>query len=360
MDLNEPFHIDGKAYSWLALTDYCHPAKEDDTLPGWKREVLHFIDLLLNHPDTNIEQQTSGTTGDPRKYLLNRKAMFQSARRTLDYFQLQPEDRALLCLPIRYVAGKMMVVRALLGGLDLVLVEPSSRPLQGVNNPLTFGAMVPLQVHESLHQGDDLALIEKLIIGGGEIDDPMRERLQELSKPAVYESFAMTETYTHFALRRINGPDQEPDFRLLEGVTIQLDSRGCLEVNVPGITQGTVSTNDLVVINSAGDGFQWQGRYDHVINSGGIKIIPELFEQQIRQWLGLDCLLIPETDPKLGHRLVLVVECNDDKPPLDRWMKIMRENLSGHEIPKRIVILPEIPRNASFKPDRLATGKMIL
>ncbi|MEN8227499.1 MAG: AMP-binding protein [Bacteroidota bacterium] len=355
----EKFHIDGISYSQTELIDFCQDAGEDTSKPVWKRDILSFIKLFLDPSEGDILQKTSGTTGDPREYLLHRESMIRSAQRTLDYFTLQPDDRALLCLPINYVAGKMMVVRALVGGLDLVTVEPSGRPLKDLDGSITFGAMVPLQVYESIQHGDDLSGIEKLIIGGGELSPSLIKKLGRMDSPEVYESFAMTETYTHFALKRINGTTPDDAFRLLDGIRIKQDKRGCLEVEIPGVTEGLVATNDLVEINSEGIGFKWLGRYDNVINSGGIKIIPEVLEQRIRDLLGHHCLVLSEGDAKLGDRLVLMVEYGDPNPPDDAWFELLHHKLSKFEVPKRIVTVGLIPRNLSFKPDRKAARRLL-
>jgi len=359
MKLSESFHMDGISYSQAGLISFCREALQDPGTPDWKQHVYSFVALFLDPSEGEIFQKTSGTTGDPREHQLHREKMVSSARRTLDYFNLQPGDRALLCLPIRYIAGKMMVVRALVGGLDLVMAEPSGRPLINQTGPFTFAAMVPLQVHESLSHGDPLSVIRTLIIGGGELHPAVKEKLTLMTSPAVYESFAMTETYTHFALRRINGQHPDKRFRLMDGIRVSQDERGCLEVEIDDITTGKVTTNDLVEIGPSGRDFQWLGRIDHVISTGGVKIIPELLEQQIRQWLGHECLIIPEVDEKLGERLVLVVEYEASEPPLAQWKTLLHSKLTGYEVPKRIVTIGKIPRNPSFKPDRQAARRYL-
>ncbi|MCK5134478.1 MAG: AMP-binding protein [Bacteroidales bacterium] len=359
MKLTGPFHIDGISFGLDALIIHCENAVEDGSMPDWKQDVLSFIRLFLDSSAGHILQETSGTTGDPKEYVLNKDSMVRSAMKTIQFFNLLPGDRALLCLPVRYIAGKMMVVRALAGGLDLVMVEPSGRPLRDIAGAITFGAMVPLQVYESLHQRDDLSLIEKLVIGGGELHPSVQEELTRIKFSAIYESFAMTETYTHFALKRINGTSPDNEFRLLEGVSIHQDERGCLVVDVPGVTTGAVSTNDLVEISRGGNSFKWLGRYDNVIKSGGIKIVPELLEQQITRLIGYTCLVIPEKDEKLGEKLTLLVEIGDHAITYEAWNEMLHENLPGHEVPRRIVGVEEIPRNTSFKPDRIAAMRLL-
>ncbi|MFH0758540.1 MAG: AMP-binding protein [Bacteroidota bacterium] len=348
-----PYLIDGTSFSHAELVSHCRKILDDPEIPGWFRQIFTFIEQFLDPVSGLILQRTSGTTGDPKKVILNREAMAASARKTLSFFKLRPGDRVLFCLPVDYIAGKMMVVRALVGGLDLVPAEPSGRPLAGTAGEFVFSAMVPLQVNESLQAGDYLGRIETLLIGGGELHPSLRQKLAEMSPPAIFESFAMTETYTHFALRQINGQEPGPGFRVLDGVEIGTDRRGCLVVDVPGITDGAVITNDLVDISEGGDGFQWLGRIDNVIKTGGIKVIPELLEKRISALLGKECLVLPLPDEKLGQRMVLLVEDPDPNPPADQWISQLKEQLPAHEVPRQVIAVPEIPRNASFKPDRI-------
>ncbi len=349
------FHIDGISFGRDALIAYCENIMGDGSNPDWKRDLFSFIGLFMERSTGQIEQKTSGTTGDPKSFVLNRDSMICSARKTLQFFDLQPGNRVLLCLPVRYIAGKMMVVRALVGGLDLVMVEPSARPLKELNSPCHYGAMVPLQVHESIQHGDDLSLVKKLLIGGGELHPSIKGELTRIGSSAIYESFAMTETYTHFALKRINGEQPDDEFVLLDGVSISLDERDCLVVDVPGVTTGPVTTNDLAELTPSGTGFRWLGRVDNVIKSGGIKIMPEMLEHQISLWIGYTCLVLPEKDAKLGQKLTLLVEYGEPDPPVDMWLEVLRKKLSGYEVPKRIITVEEIPRNQSFKSDRKAS-----
>ncbi len=331
----------------------------DQAVPEWRRDLFAFIRMFLDEGGEAIIQRTSGTTGEPAKLSLKRSAMIRSAEMTLDFFRLQPGDPVLLCLPVRYIAGKMMVVRALSGGLRLVTAEPASRPLRGMSQSFRFGSMVPLQVHESVQGGDPLSLLDQLLIGGGEVHPALLRELEKLEKPAIYESFAMSETYSHFALRRVNGSNPDSHFRLMEGVRIRRDRRGCLVVQVPGVTDGEVVTGDLVEIGRDGKGFRWMGRIDHVFKSGGIKVVPEVLEQRIGEWLNRPCLVLPEEDPGLGQRIVLLVETGGHPAPAGQWEEMLRKKLPGHARPKRIVTVREFPRNPSFKPDRRAAAGLI-
>lgn len=354
-----PYLVDGNSYSAMELADRCREVTGNGKLPRWYREVFSFTGRFLDQGAGAIVQRSSGTTGDPKNFELDREAMVASARKTISFFGLEPGDRVLLCLPVDYIAGKMMVVRALVGGLDLVLREPTGRPLENLPGKLAFAAMVPLQVHRSLEAGDDLSLIALLLVGGGEVHPTIRQAMAGMDPPALYESFGMTETYTHVALRRINGPSPDDWFRPLEGVKIHRDDMGCLVIDVPWITPGSVVTNDLVELEPGGLGFKWLGRADNVINTGGIKVIPEVLEQQVGKLLGHECLILPKPDPKLGQKLVLLVEYGGPLPPADRWLDQLREHFPAHEVPREIRTTRALPRNSSFKPDRKSAGSYL-
>jgi len=359
-DIPEPILIEGHSHSRQDLLSLCQDMDVRPGVPDWKREVFAFIQQFLDPEGEDIVQPTSGTTGDPKIVRLTREAMLLSAGRTLERLELKQGDAALLCLPVNYIAGKMMVVRALAGGLNLLLEAPSGRPLKALTRQVDFAAMVPLQVHDSLAHKDPISLLSKLLVGGGSLPAALQDELSGLARPLVYESFGMTETITHFALRRINGPEPDPFFRWMEGVKAGLDERACLEVDIPGITRGKIKTKDLVVMEDGGSGFSWLGRYDHVINSGGIKIIPELLEQEARRCTGLECLILPEPHPKLGQQVVLLVEYEGEDPPVEQWLGCLRASLSAYEVPRRIQWVKTLPRNKSLKPDRTTAARLLL
>lgn len=359
MDIREPIELDGRHFSKEALRSFARAASTDPTFPGWKQDIFAFIALFLDPDEKEILQPTSGTTGDPKQISLSRKAMVISARRSLDYFRLEQGMHVLLALSVNYIAGKMMVVRALVGGLKLSLKEPSGRPLEGWKDKLDFTAMVPLQVHESLAHKDPLQKISILLVGGGELNPDDREVLATYAANEVYESFGMTETYTHFALRKVIAPGKDNPFKFMKGVKGSLDKRGCLEIEIPGITEGLLQSNDLVELDGS-SGFHWLGRYDHVINSGCVKLIPEIMESRIAKLLGHPCLLLAEPDPKLGERAVLMVEYMGKDASTETWMKILHEALSSYEKPARIVSVQALPLNNNYKPDRTRAAQILL
>lgn len=243
---------------------------------------------------------TSGSTGNPKRISVKKEHMVNSARATEAYFNLEPGDLALLCLPCTGIAGKMMLVRAMVLGLALDYVEPSSSPIFGAKQ-YNFVAMVPLQVQKSLNQLDKIKI---LLIGGAPISHSLRKKLETPSTD-IFETYGMTETLTHVAVKSISkGSDY---FETLPNVAISKDDRGCLVIQAHDISDTEIITNDIVELIDT-QKFTWLGRYDSIINSGGIKLIPEQIEEKLAGLIESRFFVAGVPDAKLGQKLILVVE----------------------------------------------------
>jgi len=316
-----------------------------DKMPIWK-DVNQFISEWYSSDDEMIIQ-TSGSTGKPKSISVKKKCMRNSAQLTGKTFNLKEGDTALLCIPMKYIAGKMMVVRALELGLDLKVVEPSSNPLNGIKEIVDFSAMVPFQLENSLNQ---LNKIKTLIIGGGQVSPKLVEKLQ-IESTQVYETYGMTETLTHVAIKPLNGPNISDLFRALDGIHFEKDDRGCLAIHASALNPVPIVTNDLVELIDE-NSFRWLGRFDNVINSGGVKIIPELVEAKLLSIIPNNRFFINgESDESLGEKVVLVVEGN--------VIEISFDSLEKFEKPKEIYFISEFLETESGKIRRGETLKII-
>ena len=298
---------------------------------------------------TNIEMdlKTSGSTGKPKSISVKKDWMQNSAELTRKTFGLKKGDSALLCMPMKYVAGKMMVVRALELGLDLKVVEPSSNPLKNMDEIIDFAAMVPFQLENSLN---DLDQVKTLIVGGGQVSPKLVEKLQ-IESTQVYETYGMTETLTHVAIKPLNGPNISDLFRALDGIHFEKDDRGCLAIHASALNPVPIVTNDLVELIDE-NSFRWLGRFDNVINSGGIKIIPEVVEAKLLSIIPNNRFFINgESDESLGEKVVLVVEGN--------VIEISFDSLEKFEKPKEIYFISEFLETESGKIRRGETLKII-
>ncbi len=282
--------------------------------------VAPFLKEWLN-PELFVGGHTSGSTGTPKPLQLNKQAMRASARLTNVFFNLQPGQRILLCLSTDYIAGKMIVVRALMGNLRLVSVPVQAAPVW--EGKVHFAAMVPMQVQKLLETADGLARlqqIDQLIIGGSPLSEALRLRLSQLATPVAYQTYGMTETLSHVAVARI-GKEKTLTFQALKGINFGTDERDCLVISAPHISAKPFVTNDVVCLLNATT-FQWLGRWDNVVNSGGIKLFPEVIEKKIAPLFSCRFFLAGEPDSLLDSRLSLWVED-------DQWTPEVVEQMRG-------------------------------
>ena len=340
-------------YTAAELPSFCKQLLSKNDLPLWEQRIIGFILDFLD-ASAFIIQESSGTTGIPKKISIPKKAMIHSAMLTAKKLRLQHGQTALLCLPVDYIAGKMMIVRALTTGMNLIWIEPSALPGIAIDKKIDFCAMVPLQVFNLLGMGRPFSHIKNLIIGGSELSPELENQFQTIPT-RVFETFGMTETCSHIALRRINGPHAKPWFTVLPGVEISTDNRNCLVIQASFLSDRIV-TNDVVEIVGKGN-FLWKGRIDNIINSGGIKINPENLEKIIYDILGHESYLIGIPDDKLGQKLVLVTIRNYSSADKALILDKLRGLLPLYHLPADIITIASFPRNRSYKIDR--TGLVV-
>ena len=314
-------------------------------------------EFLAQWNDTSdvIEVHTSGSTGKPKRLLVEKRRMVNSARITCDFLGLKEGDSALLCMPLDYIAGKMVVVRSQVSHLHLISVTPSSHPLKDVTQPIDFAAMVPLQVYSSLQEPAErerLLSIRHLIIGGGAIDDSLESQLQQFPN-AVWSTYGMTETLSHIALRRISGENSSLWYSPLDGVDVSLSSDSCLEIFAPKVNPEKLHTNDIAELRTLPDGskeFRILGRKDNVIDSGGIKIQAEEVERLLRPHLSCGFMITKVSDARLGEAVTLLVESDD----VDNILAVCKHVLPRHWVPRHIFPESHIPITETGKPARAA------
>lgn len=296
-----------------------------------------------------FELTTSGSTGTPKPIQISRNQMKASAAMTIEKLELEAGDHILVCMNTAYIAGKMMLVRGLEGNMAMTIVTPVADPFKDLSPHARFAftALVPLQM-ETLLKGplayqEILNAMKAIIIGGGAVSNKLEEAIQEVEAP-VYSTYAMTETVSHIAMRRLNGPDKSDSYQTLPGVTIGQDDRGCLTIHAAVTNFETIVTNDLVTIIDA-HSFAWKGRVDNVINSGGIKIHTEQLEHNAEKVLlqfnihnRFFVAGIP--DDSLGEAVVLVMEGESLESNIEHsLLNALKQSLPKYHMPKKIFYL---------------------
>ena len=300
-----------------------------------------------NNDSEYVEVKTSGSTGEPKRMMVEKRRMLNSARITCDFLGLKPGDTALLCMSTDYIAGKMMIVRSIERGLKLISVPPSGHPL-AQNFKLDFSAMVPMQVYNSLQVPEEkerLMAIRHLIIGGGAIDDAMEAELRTFPN-AVWSTYGMTETLSHIALRRISGPEASEWYMPFPTVKLSTTDEGCLVIDAPEVCADTLTTNDIVELKPDGR-FRVLGRKDNVICSGGIKIQIEEVERELKPYARVPYIISKKKDEKFGEIVVLLTEGDTDE-----MKAICEEHLPKYHRPKLYQHIDKIPLTETGKPAR--------
>lgn len=316
---------------------------------GIAAEVADFLESWFS-AQTGVKLHTSGSTGAPKCICAAKAAMRASASLSCRTFHLSRGDSALLCLPLRYIAGKMMVVRALVAGLRLHLVEPSSTPLASLTNRVDFAPLVPMQVIRTLAEADGAAQLSRvgtLLLGGGFVDASLEESLQALSCRA-FASYGMTETLSHVALRALNGSQRSDFYTPLPGVEVSLSPAGTLCLTAPHLGIYGMETNDSAELRRDGS-FRILGRRDAVINSGGIKIQAEALEALLRDATGLTLLVLPAPHPVLGQCVALLWE---GPPAAEAALSHALETLPRYHRPLLVRHVESIPRTETGKLSR--------
>ncbi|MFD2521179.1 AMP-binding protein [Emticicia soli] len=350
--------------------------EKDGTIINTAPNNLYYQKVMKFKEAWDLGQQnftihTSGSTGIPKPITFTRLQLIESAYLTAKTFNLREGDTAFCCLSVDYIAGMMMLVRAFEIGMDLIIVEPTSSPFTGIEKHLyllnsnrgrNFFAFVPLQIQTLLEESErsleTLNSAKAILIGGASVSDSLEEQIQKINAP-VYATYGMTETLTHIAIKLLNGPEKEDFFTVLEGIEIAQDERECLKIKLKATDDEWVVTNDIVEILEEGK-FRLVGRFDNIINSGGVKIQLEKVEkigEQVLAELAFQGRFFAYgvPDNKLGQKLILVVE---SKKPLSNGNQIglsFSEKLPKFEIPKEIFFVEKLIETPTGKIDKIKT-----
>jgi len=364
--------LDGVRYSKEWILQHADALQE----PAFSRNQINALTFCKQWLEGRKEFpiQTSGSTGTPKNILLRREQMILSAKLTGDALGLTPDEKAFVCLPCTFVGGKMMLVRSFELGLDVTIMEPSGNPFKSFPETsipcFHFTAFIPMQLQAVLDAGQKavawLNRFKAVLVGGAPISHSLSRQIKPLDVP-VYQTFGMTETVSHIALRRLNGCDASGYYEVLPHVTIGTDARGCLTIESPLTSHRKIITNDIVEIIS-GRRFIWKGRFDNVINSGGIKVQAEKVERCLEELLSevfeiripiFEYMIGGVPDELLGEKVVLLFEGR----PAETILNEIRIQLSGklqkYEMPKEFYFLDKFVRTSNGKIDRIKTLRLL-
>ena len=347
------FRLNGKSFS------------SSDEISAFSNTISASISTFLSNwfsSDDFITVQTSGSTGKPKLIQLKKEFMINSALATGEFFDLKENTTALLCLSVDFIAGKMMLVRALVLGWKLDVVAPVSNPIGNLNKEYDFAAFVPMQLQNSLK---NIHKIKTIIVGGGIVSSKLEKQIQNI-KTQVFATYGMTETITHIAVKKLNNVSEDElisasYYRVLPNIKISRDTRNCLVINAPKVSQEIIITNDVVEIISENK-FNWLGRFDNVINSGGIKLHPEIIEEKLSSIIKERFFVIGIPDEILGEKLALIIESEVISSTNKKFLKQKIQDfksLSRFEIPKEIYFVSQFKETETKKIQRKKTLDLV-
>ncbi len=352
--MNRYFEINGKRVDPERIKEY-------SSHESWEKDLFSFIETWFKNSEV-IHSSTSGSTGKAKEIKLKKKDMLLSAGYTLDFLGIKKGESALLCLPTQFVGGKMMVIRSIKNGLNLIAVEPSSDPLKELNEVVDFVAITPHQLNNILLSPDStekLKSIRNVIVGGSAPSNDAIKVIRDFPNN-IWSTFGMTESISHFAMSRLNS-EEPTKYELISGdFSIEVDEDSRLILNSPFNAGERLYTNDLIEkINE--NSFRWKGRYDNIINSGGIKFSPEEIESKIRHLIHDEFIVSSKEDNQLGERVVLIIEGPHSKESYsdENFKSSLSSVLEKYELPKEILLLNEFPRVGNDKVDRRSLRDII-
>lgn len=342
--MNNSYFINHKEYTQAELTTHAENQLIQSRLAEWERDLYSFIVQWFSETEF-VQIYTSGSTGSPKEIKIAKERMLRSAKRTLQYFEVKPFENILLCLSVKYIAGMMMVVRAFAGSLNLITLPAQQFRLNNLKDSIDFASMVPLQMERLLNEHQNLDGMRKLLLGGTPVSPSLAKKLRASFKGQIWETYGMTETITHVAVRKIN--EEAQIFHGLPGIAFSMDDRECLVIADHLISDCPVLTNDRIELLST-TSFRLLGRFDNVINSGGIKIQPEEVERLFESFIEGRFCITSIADEMLGEIVVLVVEKGANANLIRKAVSAI-DNI--YQRPKKVVELEQIPLTSNGKID---------
>lgn len=351
-EIHPDFKLNGNHYSVEELYSVAYSFIKEGL--AYEELAGNFLLDWLNESYEAIKLRTSGSTGEPKEIYVSREKMIHSAHLTADCFKMPSKSKVLCCIPANNVAGRMMLVRAMVLGWHLDMIEPKVNALEGITKKYDFCALTPFQLSNSL---GELHLVRKLIVGGAPVSLKLKSMLKGRSTK-VYETFGMTETVSHIAYKRINSASSKEakPFKSVGEVYFSIDERSCLVIHSEELLSDDLVTNDVVELVSEKE-FFWKGRLGNVINSGGVKIHPEQVEKKLQTIIETDFIIASMQDEKLGEKVILLVKSTEKLPEKLTLLNQIKavDTIGKFEIPKEIHYIPDFERTRTGKIDRMAS-----
>lgn len=299
------------------------------------KKINDFIQLLSNK-NSPLTVKTSGSTGIPKELHFTMNQAFESAKLSNAFFNIDSSSILLLPMNIDFVGAKMLIVRAFVAKAKIWIVAPTANVFENVPTNVLFDliALTPYQLLSTLEKTPlSFLQVRKCLIGGSTISNELFRKIEDLSLDCkFYESFGMSETLSHIAIKTLGS--NEDVFRVIDGYHIEVSSEGLLSIQCPFMDNNVIS-NDIVELFDD-KSFRFLGRKDFVINSGGIKIYPELLENSLQEIFHFPFYFTKEKDERLGEILILVILKSNEKSDVEILEQCKIHITNKYYVPKKI------------------------
>lgn len=310
---------------------------------------------------------TSGTTAVPKSVELTTGGMTAIGRGFASALDIRDDDRWLVCLPLHHVAGLAILARArttgtavtVHAGFDVDAVAASARGAGRATDRVTVVSLVPTMLQRMLDADAPVDGFRWIVTGGARTPPALRRRAEEAGGRPV-DAYGLSETWGGVVV----------DGRPIEGVEVALVDDEILVRGEP-IMRGyrlDPEATDAVLVERDGDGSRWfrtgdvgarddagritvvDRRRDLVV-TGGVNVSPTAVESVLASHPDVaDLAVAGEPDPEWGERVVAyVVPVAARTPTVDDLRAFGRGLLTGPQLPRAVVVVPEIPRTPGGK-----------
>jgi O-succinylbenzoic acid--CoA ligase len=268
-------------------------------------EAIKLIKEWINPTITHIQFQTSGSTGVPKNISFKKEVIKKAIQRSNIFFNITHHTKIAIPLSINKTGGRMLLLRALEANCFIKILTPQLTYPEGTFHQMDFVSLSPNQMFH-LYNHRDLNEVPQILLGGAPLPEGLEKNIIQTCTNKVYHSYGMTETLSHIAIRSIT-PINQAYYQPLEEIKIKTNENNCLMIYDPILSDEWIVSNDLVDL-FPNNQFDFIGRYDDIINSGGIKINPLLIEKKLASIIQQPFIISSIPDETLGEKLILIIE----------------------------------------------------
>lgn len=306
--------------------------------------------------DAGLIVATSGSTGTPKGVVLSRSAIRAGVDAT--HARLGGPGTWTLAVPAHYVAGIMVIARAVHAGTALFHAAPDLHDLSELpSGERHYLSLVPTQLIRALDQPailDRLARYDAILLGGAAADPNVLTRARAAGL-SIVTTYGMSETSGGCVY------DGVP----LDGVHVDLNETGRVSITGPVVFSGyrlrpdlTAAVLDHTTLHAAtfhtNDRARWHdsklqilGRSDDVVISGGVNVDLAAVEKALKQ-LDPHAAAIGVPDPEWGTRIVAALTI----PVTLQHLREQLPTLQPEAKPRGLLRRDHLPHTSTGKIDR--------